>query len=64
MVLHYGDDKPADIFCNISEAKESKILYSMRKHYSVERATAEEWYGQDNPNYGIHHWNVTKKIKN
>lgn len=60
MVIHYDDRKAADIFYDISDAKEKKIVRSMIKNWDLRRCSSEEWFGQDDPNYGIHHWNAVK----
>lgn len=60
-VFHYYNDKDPLIYFDINERTEKKIVNNLSVDFSVTRCSAEEWFGQDNPKYDIHHWNVSKK---
>lgn len=60
-VIHYNDGRDPDIYFKTNENTEQKILRKMADKYDVRRASAEEWYGQDNPNYKVHHWNAERR---
>lgn len=57
-VIHHPNRDP-DIYFGIDERTEKKILNNIRKTNTVERSM--DWYGQDNPEYTVHHWEARKK---
>lgn len=60
-VFHFDTYRDPDIYFDINERTEKKIVNNLSKDWNVTRCSAEEWFGQDNPKYSIHHWNVSKK---
>lgn len=58
VVIHYPNRDP-DIYFGINEKTEHRILNDLKKTNVVERST--NWYGQDNPEYTVHHWEAKKK---
>ena len=64
VVIHY-ENKDPDIYFGITKTAEKKIINAVNsKDYAVSRCSPEEWYGQDNDRYDIHHWNARKKRRN
>lgn len=60
-VLHMPGGKDPDIYYGIDQKTENRIIGDLKKDgWRVERASEDEWYGQDNPKYTVHHWNVTR----
>lgn len=61
-VIHMSGNKEPDIYFGIDQKTEDRILKDLREsNYKVTRSTDEEWYGQSNPKYSVHHWNAIKK---
>lgn len=60
-VVHYSHKDEADIHYGMTEQSERKVLNKLASNFKVERCSPEEWFGQDNPNYSIHHFRATKK---
>ena len=61
-VIHYqtGSKEP-DIYFGINSKTEKAIISDLKKTNNVVRCNSTEWFGQDDPNYDIHHWNAFKK---
>lgn len=61
VVIHYDANREPDIWFGIDQRTEQKILNGFsKKKWTVKRAGPDEWYGQDDPNYRIHHYNATR----
>ena len=63
VVIHYNTNKDPDVLVGMDEKTERSIVTSLKRDWNIKRASPKEWYGQDNPNYGVHHWNAEKKTK-
>lgn len=61
VVVHMNEDVYIDY--SATEESEKRFLSKLSKDFDIERSSAEDWPGQDNPNYRVHHWNVTPKPK-
>lgn len=59
-VIHY-ETKDPDIHFDMTERKENVLIQNLQKTLKVTRCSSEEWFGQDDPNYRIHHWNAIKR---
>ena len=60
-VLHYATNKDPDIYFNLDQNAENKIVNGLKKEgCKVERCSDEEWPGQSNPGYSVHHWTVKR----
>lgn len=60
-VFHFDIGIEPEIHFNINERTEQKIIRNLSKDWRISRCTSDEWFGQDNPDYQIHHWNAEKK---
>ena len=58
VVIHYKRKEEPHIMFDMTEASEKRILTKLRKTCTVERCSSEEWPGQDNPKYAVHHYNA------
>lgn len=63
-VIHYSTNKDPDVYFGITETTEKKILTSLKKNWDISRSASDDWYGQDNPAYPVHHWNAQKRGEN
>lgn len=61
VVVHMNQD--VYISYDEDEAGEKEFLNKLSKDFDIERSSAEDWPGQDNPNYQVHHWNAAPKKK-
>lgn len=60
-VFHHQNKDP-EIFFDINEHTEKRLIHRMEQSgMAVKRCSDEEWPGQSNKKYAVHHWNVTKK---
>ena len=60
-VLHYSGNKDPDVYFGTTTHSENKILKALRSDgMVVTRSSANDWPGQDNPKYIVHHWDVKK----
>lgn len=61
-VIHYQTGpKDPDVYFGIDAKTEKSIIGDLRKTNEIVRCSSEEWFGQDDPNYDIHHWKASKK---
>lgn len=61
-VLHYEWNKDPDVYFGVDRRTENKIIRGLvEEGLEVHRSTDDKWFGQSNPKYTIHHWDVTKK---
>lgn len=61
-VLHYETNKEPDIYFGMTDSSERKIIKGLEELGNiVTRSPDSKWFGQSNPRYSIHHWDVKKK---
>lgn len=59
-VIHYSNKDP-DVHFDTSNNMEKRILNKIKSTgYKVERSSSEDWPGQDNPKYAVHHWEAKR----
>ena len=59
-VIHYPDGTNS-IYFDSTPRKEQKVLSDLKINgFQPIRCDSKEWYGQDNKNYAVHHFNATK----
>ena len=60
-VIHFNTGKDPEIHFDISEPMEKKILKAHGQYWNLSRSSPEDWPGQENPRYAVHHWDAVKK---
>ena len=55
-VIHFENGRTPEIHFGTNEAAEKKIIRALVSKYDVRRATEDEWFGQQDPRYSVHHW--------
>lgn len=60
-VIHFNTGKDPEIHFGISDQMENKILKAHSQNWKLSRSSPEDWPGQENPGYVVHHWDAVKK---
>ena len=61
-VIHYSGNPDPGIYYGLDEHAERRVLKGIEEAgYKVMRSTDDEWFGQSNPKYAVHHYNAVKR---
>lgn len=61
IVIHHEGNKDPDIYYGMDQSSERKLIRKLSEVADVSRSDPKEWYGQDNPNYAIHHYDAKRR---
>ena len=61
VVVHMNNDVYIDY--SADEKSEKQFLNKLKSDFDISRCSAEDWPGQDDPRYQVHHWQATPKPK-
>lgn len=65
VVVHYEGNRDPDVYFGLDEKAEKNVLRAVGgKDWDITRSSKDSWYGQDLPNYAIHHYEARRKKSN